>query len=191
MSGSSVHIVVEGTHGGGKSTAIAQSNIAGVCKIPSLLVPYEILLQLPGDPRAVYYVNDVAKSQVRCLDPNRPTLSDRSFASSLVYAAFVAETSGSKQYFANVRTRIEQAVDSQKLFLADLIIVFDIDPLEAWRRVCARDGGQWTTVDEIEFFQRFYANPPRWFLEIVTKEYLLVGSSSIEANVAAIEASFK
>lgn len=187
---SSVHVVVEGTHGAGKSTAIAQADIANVYKIPSLLVPYETLLSLPGDPRFVYYVNDVAKSQVRCLDPTRSTLSDRSFSSTLAFAAFVAATSGSTEYLSAVRTRVEDAIESQKLFPADLTLAFNIAPVEAWRRIYERDGAWWTSVDEVEFLQRFYVDPPRWFLEIVTKEYLLVESLSVEANIAAIEACF-
>lgn len=183
------HVVLEGTHGAGKTTAITKANVPAY-KIPSFVVPYETIIILPGNPRARYQINDISKCAIRRLDPTLSTLSDRSYSSSLAYAAFVADQEGTDEYLAYYRDLIERSISTGLLKPADSVVVFDILPVVAWQRIVERDGATWATFAEVEFLRRFHVDPPDWYIQLVCQNYVVHESGTLEINVSFLEGLF-
>lgn len=189
------HLVVEGTHGVGKTTAITElqtrGTIQGLGVIPGFLVPWDSLMEMPGDTLRSYRINDVARSQAQLHMCGRHTIGDRSYSSTLAFAA-VAHDLGMvpPEFLSETQQWVASALDRQLLLRADKITVFDLPAEVAWKRINARGASDWTSFEEVSALRDFHRQPPNWYLELVASTYEVVTSSSVNKNVAELERAF-
>ncbi|GAA0716038.1 hypothetical protein Drose_37080 [Dactylosporangium roseum] len=190
-----MHVVVEGTHGVGKTTAIGlvldQLLVPGLVGIPGFVVEYETLLKLPGTPQRMFRINDIAKSQAQVLAAPSPTIADRAYSSTLAFAiASASRGTLPVSFLSETRAWVEDGLDRGLLLRPDRLVVLDLDGELAWQRVCHRGAHDWTSQEEVSHLAEVYRDPPGWYVNLVACDYNVVTSGTIDDNVSTLARMF-
>jgi Thymidylate kinase len=180
-----VYLAYEGCHGAGKSSTVARLATSGeVYGVQSAILPYSIVTALPGDPRTVYRVLDELKSLValRAVEAGMIAVADRTYASTLAFAAYVAAVEGDHTF---LKQSLVWADTSAALLRPDICILIDIDAETSWTRIGQRDGSHWIQRERLDFMVDFYRSPPKWFVRrLAIHTVLAVGSADEGYSVA-------
>jgi thymidylate kinase len=142
------------------------------------------------DAQKAYRVNDVARAMVVQECRQRHVLSDRSYASTLAYAAVASTRDATGSLESSARQWAEAALSVGLLDRPERVLVLDLDSREAWRRISNRGPTWWTSQSEVDALATFYRQPPTWFIELVAEEYMVVPSRSQQENLALVVEAF-
>jgi thymidylate kinase len=162
------YIILEGSHGSGKTTLAGQvQRSPGVFAIPSLFLDVAVRRSMPGGPRSAFHCNDAIKALLayEAQASGSDIVQDRGYLSTLAHVAFEDSVQVDTPALPGALTWIDAALDLGLLSMPDHVVVLQISARDARRRILGRDGGLWLANGELEFMEGFFTDLPTWFVE--------------------------
>lgn len=186
------YVVLEGSHGVGKTTLIEQIGASDVEVIGRYLLPEAQLssLRLPVGHR--YLLNEYAKSlhastcQARCI------LQDRSygFGMAMLEYRYRHRLIGSRERRSHLDL-VEASVESGVLLRPNSLVALVARSTDLLlERVRRRDGAPEArgtrSESVISFLNDFFGDPPVWYRQLVAEDYVILTPTTIEADTKTV-----